>query len=409
MSALLALLWLTSGCGEEDASVPLADLEVELKACLGPLQGGCRGGLHDVLAEGANACFVLQKSVGVDGGQAAESYKIALEYDKTTGAMTPLGDAVIPLEPGLEMEASLYFFGDGFTEASCLSGDWQVGGACVGPCVLRLDQGPTTVQRERGEDGQFTVFDFREGEECRSHQSEVPWNIEICDGEDNDCDGIIDEIEDLDPPLADKQQGVCAGSLKSCAGANGWVEPDYNTMDFYVEVEDYGNCTNTGTSQTSCCDGKDNDCDGLIDINPEGQSIQKVCYTGPPNTRNVGECRDGKNLCINGGMSDCNDITPSLIETCDVGDQNCNGIDDFEDEIPQTLEDENNCGQCGRVCAGGRLCRNGSCDCSSNLLSCDGECVDPNTDPRNCGRCGSQCGSLEFCVNGVCFDNCPES
>ena len=38
-------------------------------------------------------------------------------------------------------------------------------------------------------------------------------------------------------PLADNQNGVCAGSLKICAGPDGWLEPDY-TRRFNYAVDD---------------------------------------------------------------------------------------------------------------------------------------------------------------------------
>jgi len=40
---------------------------------------------------------------------------------------------------------------------------------------------------------------------------------EICDGDDNDCDGSTDE--GLTAPAANLQEGVCNGSVKVCNGA----------------------------------------------------------------------------------------------------------------------------------------------------------------------------------------------
>ncbi len=59
-----------------------------------------------------------------------------------------------------------------------------------------------------------------------------------CDGEDNDCDGEIDES--LDPPSADVQTGICTGTAKVCDGAEGWIEPDYASVDGYtLEAEEH--------------------------------------------------------------------------------------------------------------------------------------------------------------------------
>jgi hypothetical protein len=70
-----------------------------------------------------------------------------------------------------------------------------------------------------------------------------------CDGLDNDCDGRADET--LSAPSCALTEGVCAGRVRSCGGASGWLA-----------CTDYGSDYQATESR---CDGLDNDCDGETD------------------------------------------------------------------------------------------------------------------------------------------------
>ncbi|MCA9543707.1 MAG: formylglycine-generating enzyme family protein, partial [Myxococcales bacterium] len=132
---------------------------------------------------------------------------------------------------------------------------------------------------------------------------------ETCDLEDDDCDGDIDETLPA-APAADNQVGICAGTPKVCAGAEGWVEPDYSQIEGYEARE-------------LTCDGLDNDCDGRVDAGP----------FAPRAERAVGVCRGLRQICVgDGGFVEPDySAVPGYEEaeaTCDGQDNDCDGAVD---------------------------------------------------------------------------------
>jgi hypothetical protein len=69
--------------------------------------------------------------------------------------------------------------------------------------------------------------------------------------------------------------------------------------------------------------------------------------------------------------------------------------------------DPKNCGNCGSLCLGGRICTDGKCACPADFLLCQGAdlveaCFDPASDPKHCGNCETACESDGLCVGGGC-------
>jgi hypothetical protein len=136
------------------------------------------------------------------------------------------------------------------------------------------------------------------------------------------------------------------------------------------------------------CDGKDDNCDGVIDEEPQAD---KACSTaaGAPE-----QCRDAGCMCVTQCDGGCVDLA----------------------------SDVNNCGACGHACvAGVQACQNSACACAGTLCAVpdggvlgdggyiipDGgpgggpvACVQTVSDPHNCGACGVTCKYA--CSGGGC-------
>jgi len=60
------------------------------------------------------------------------------------------------------------------------------------------------------------------------------------------------------------------------------------------------------------------------------------------------------------------------------------------------------CGMCGKACTPGQLCQAGACVCPPGQMACNDLCADLQISPQNCGACGKACAANEACMAGQC-------
>ncbi|MEC8381221.1 MAG: MopE-related protein [Myxococcota bacterium] len=161
---------------------------------------------------------------------------------------------------------------------------------------------------------------------------------EICDGIDNDCDGLVDDndtdllITNTNIWYADTDNdgyGDPATDLLSCNQPSGYVGNNTDCNDQSAEAYP--------TAQ-EICDGIDNDCDNLVDDDDPALSLSSASlwfFDGDNDGFGDGNEFLGRCNQPNGYVSndeDCDDnnntINPNGVEQCDGVDNDCDGVSD---------------------------------------------------------------------------------
>ena len=162
-----------------------------------------------------------------------------------------------------------------------------------------------------------------------------PAASELCNGVDDDCDGIADESDAIDQTtwFIDQDSdgyGDSATSVEECDQPSGYV-------DDYTDCDD--NDPNVNPSEYELCStvGVDDDCDGTED---EPDALDHTTWYADVDTDGFGDSATPLDACTQPSGyveddTDCDDLSsavnPDATETCNSIDDDCDGLVDGDD------------------------------------------------------------------------------
>ena len=197
--------------------------------------------------------------------------------------------------------------------------------------------------------------------------------VELCDGIDNDCNGLFDaEDPTFDPSSCPPEPGAVATGCQT-SQCTYRCKAGFNDVDEDLGLG--GNGCECAIEAAELCDGLDNDCDGTIDEDPDLNRCPLV-EGAVAQTCGNGACQyacDGGRVDINGDLErgvegngcECANSYGG-IEVCDLVDNDCDGLTDEGPDL----------GQCAALQGSEAIqCTAGAC-----VYQCSDDSVDLNTD-----------------------------
>jgi len=165
-----------------------------------------------------------------------------------------------------------------------------------------------------------------------------PGADELCDDEDNDCDGTVDEDATDEGTWYSDSDGDGYGDAS--APTSGCDQPSGTTTDA-SDCDDTDADVRPGAAEV--CDELDNDCDGATDDDDDGLAVGDTFYIdydgdGYGSSGYTAEACEAPSGYVS-SASDCDDaddaVHPGADERCNDADDDCDGAND-EDPVDAT-------------------------------------------------------------------------
>jgi len=287
-------------------------------------------------------------------------------------------------------------------------------------CVAEDFDGDGSLTPADCNDFDAGVFPGRLGEPCcatsaqgnaaaeKACDKNCDGNVSFCEGGDSDGDGVTvaeGDCNDNDPNVAPGKPEKCGDGIdQDCAGGDlaciGLIDVDGDGWPTGVDCND--DDKEIGPGHVELCNGKDDDCDLMVDEGNPGGGAQ--C-----GSTDVGDCSFGAEQCRNsqgtvGELVCVGAIEPKSSDICDGHDEDCDG---------ETDEDFSYLGLAiGAACDGVGGCGTGVVECAPGLTDLATCSTNPNGSRSEasvevCDAVDNDCdGAMNEGLNDVADSTC---